>query len=84
MNRQSMFDTGYRMLGAGAWGRSRETIWGGRWQGDSGWRTHVHLWLINVNIWQNQYSTVKQNKVKLKIKKNKKHRYYFANKGLSS
>ena len=32
-----MFDTGYRMLGAGAWGRSREMIWGGRWEGGSGW-----------------------------------------------
>ena len=25
-----MFDAGYRMLGAGTWGRSREMIWGGR------------------------------------------------------
>ena len=33
MNHQSMFDTGYRMLGAGARGRSREMIWGGRWEG---------------------------------------------------
>ena len=34
--------------------------------------THVHPWLIHVNVWQNQYSTVKQNKVKIKIKKEKK------------
>ena len=27
-------------------------------------------WLIHVNVWQNQYSIVKQNKVKLKKKKN--------------
>ena len=33
--------------------------------------THVHPWLIHVNVWQNQYSIVKQNKVKIKIKKNK-------------
>ena len=65
MNRQSMFDTGYRMLGAGARGRSREMIWGGRWEGRSGLGTHVHLWQIHVNVWQNQYSTAKQNKVKL-------------------
>ena len=26
--------------------------------------THVHLWWIHVNVWQNQYSIVKQNKVK--------------------
>ena len=34
--------------------------------------THVHPWWIHVNVWQNQYSIVKYNKVKLKIKKNKK------------
>ena len=32
-----------------------------------GWGTHVHLWWIHVNVWQNQYSIVKQNKVKIKI-----------------
>ena len=25
---------------------------------------YVHLWWIHVNVWQNQYSIVKQNKVK--------------------
>ena len=69
MNCQSMFDTGYRMLGAGARGLSREMIWGGRWEGGSGLGTHVHPWQIHVNVWQNQYSIVKQNKVKIKIKK---------------
>ena len=64
-----MFDTGYRRLGAGARGWSREMIWGGRWEGGSGLGTHVHPWLIHVNVWQNQYSIVKQNKVKIKIKK---------------
>ena len=29
---------------------------------------HVHLWWIHVNVWQNQYSIVKKNKVKIKIK----------------
>ena len=67
-----MFDTGYRMLGAGVWGRSREMIWGGRWERGSGMGTHVHPWWIHVNVWQNQYSIVKQNKVKIKIKKKKK------------
>ena len=42
----------------------------------SGLGTHVHPWLIHGNVWQNQYSIVKQNKVKikiiLKIKKKKK------------
>ena len=37
--------------------------------GVSGLVTHVHPWLIHVNVWQNQYSIVKQNKVKIKIKK---------------
>ena len=33
---------------------------------------HVHPWLIHVNVWQNQYSIVRQNKEKIKIKKKKK------------
>ena len=34
--------------------------WGGRWEGVSGWGTHVHTWLIHVNVWQNplQYCKV--------------------------
>ena len=47
--------------------------WGGRWEGGSGLGTHVHLWLIHVNVWQNQYSIVKQSKVKIKIKKKNFH-----------
>ena len=35
--RQSMFDTGYRMLGAGALGLPREMIWGRWWEGVQGW-----------------------------------------------
>ena len=57
------------MLGAGALGRSRDMIWGERWEGGSGSGTHVHPWLIHVNVWQNQYSIVKKNKIKIKIKK---------------
>ena len=26
--------------------------WGGRWERGSGWGTHVHPWLIHVNVWQ--------------------------------
>ena len=26
--------------------------WGGRLEGASEWRTHVHPWLIHVNVWQ--------------------------------
>ena len=47
-------------------------IWGGRWERGSGLGTHVHPWLIHVNVWQNQYSIVKQHKVKIEIKKRKK------------
>ena len=47
-------------------------IWGGRWEGGSGLGTHVHLRLVHINVWQNQYSIVKQNKVKIKIKKKEK------------
>ena len=47
-------------------------IWGGRWKGGSGWGTHIHPWLIHANLWQNQYSIVKENKVKIKIKKKNK------------
>ena len=60
------------MTGAGAQGRSREMTWGGRWEAGSGLGTHVHPWRIHVNVWQKQYSIVKQIKVKIKIKKKKK------------
>ena len=49
----------YTMLGAGAQGWPREMLWGGRWEGGSCLGTHVHLWWIHVNVWQNQYSTIK-------------------------
>ena len=38
----------------------------------SGWGTHVYLWRIHFDIWQNQYNIVKlKNKIKLKEKKKK-------------
>ena len=32
----------------------------GGWEGGSGWGTHVHPWMIHVNVWQKplQYSKV--------------------------
>ena len=30
-----------------------------RWEGVSGWGTHVYPWRIQVNVWQNQYNVVK-------------------------
>ena len=32
--------------------RPRGMGWGGRWDGGSGWGTHVNPWLIHVNVWQ--------------------------------
>ena len=56
---QSRFGAWYRMLGAGALGWLRGMAWGGRWEGGSGWGTHVHPWWIYVDVWQNQYNIVK-------------------------
>ena len=61
---QSRFDARYWMLGAGALGRSRGMVWGGRREEGSGWGTHVYLWQIHFDIWQNQYNIVKLNKIK--------------------
>ena len=58
------------MLGAGALGRPRGMIWGGKWEEGSGWGTHVYLWWIHFDILQNQYNIVKF-KNKIKLKKNK-------------
>ena len=41
---------------------------GGR--GGSGLGTHVHPWQIHVDVWQNQYSIVKQKKKERKKRKN--------------
>ena len=59
----SMHDTGF--LGM-ALGRPRGMVWGGRREEGSGWGTHVYLWWIYFDIWQNQYNIVKfKNKLKL-------------------
>ena len=49
--------------------------WGGRWEGGSGWRTHVNPWLIHVNVWQKplQYcKVISLQLMKIIGKKNKK------------
>ena len=43
-------------------------VWGGRREGGSGLGTSVHPWWIHVDVWQNQYSIVEENKVKYKKK----------------
>ena len=53
------------MLGAGALGRPKGMVRGGRSEDGSGWGTCVYLWQIHVGIWQNQYNIVKlKNKIK--------------------
>ena len=44
-------------------------VWGGMREEGSGWGTHVYLWQIHFDIWQNQYNIVKLNKIKLKKKR---------------
>ena len=46
-----MHDTG--MLGAGALEQPRGMVWGGKREEGSGWGTHVYLWRIHFDIWQN-------------------------------
>ena len=67
MSRQPKFGVWYWLLGAGALGRPRGMVWEGRREEGSGWGTHVYLWWIHVDIWQNQYNIVKlKNKIKRK------------------
>ena len=73
MSRQSRFYARYWTLGAGALGGPRGMIWGGRREEGSGWGTHVCLWQIHFDLWQNQY-----NIVKLKNKNNKKKTKVFS------
>ena len=48
--------------------------WRGRWEGGSGWGTHVNPWLFHSNVWQNSLqklkkkNSVRANKKKKKIK----------------
>ena len=44
-------------------------VWEGRREEGSGWGTHVYLWQIHFDIWQNKYNIVKLNKIKLKKKR---------------
>ena len=49
--------------------------WGGRWEGGSGWGTHVNPWLIHVNVWQKPLQYCKVISLHLiKINKKKKRK----------
>ena len=39
-----------QVLGPGALGRPRGIGWRGRWEGGSGWGTHVTPWQIHVSV----------------------------------
>ena len=69
MSRQSRFNAQYWMLGAGALGRPRGMVWGGRREEGSGWGTHVYLWWIHFDIWQKQHDIVKLKKKNSTFKK---------------
>ena len=75
-SRQSRFDARYWMLGAGALGRPRGMVWGGRREEGSGWGTHVYLWWTYFDLWQNQYNIVKLKKLPhiLKVFQNTEHK----------
>ena len=45
-------------LGPGALGRPRGIGRRGRWEGGSGWGTHVNPWLIHVNVWKKKNTTI--------------------------
>ena len=49
----STHDARYWMLGTSALGLPRGMVWGGRREEGSGWGTHVYLWRIHFDIWQN-------------------------------
>ena len=61
-----------QVLRAGALGRPRGIGWRGRWEGGSGWGTHVNPWLIHVNVWQKPLQCCKVislQRIKIKINK---------------
>ena len=40
--------------------------WGGRWEGGSGWGTHVHPCPIHINVWQKSLQYCKVMSLQLK------------------
>ena len=49
-------------LGPGALGKPRGSGWRGRWEGGSGWGTHVNPWLFHLNVLQNPPQIKKKKK----------------------
>ena len=67
-----------QVLRAGALGRPRGMGWGGRWEGVSGWGTHINPWLIHINEWQKPLQYCKVISLQL-IKINEKKLYIHVN-----
>ena len=64
-----------QVLRAGALGRPRGMGWGGKWEGGSGWGTHVNPWLIHVYVWQKPlqyYKVISLQLIKINEKEKKK------------
>ena len=56
-------------------GKTQRDGMGGRWEGGSGWGTHVNPWLIHVNVWQKPLQYCKVISLQLiKINEKKKKR----------
>ena len=55
-------------LGPGALGKPRGSGWRGRWEGGSGWGTHVNPWLFHSNVWQNSLQIKKKKKKTRQLK----------------
>ena len=63
-----------QVLRPGALGKPRGIRWRRRWEGGSGWGTHVNPWLIQVNVWQKPLQYCKVISLQL-IKINGKKKY---------
>ena len=65
-----------QVLRPGALGRPRGIGWRGRWEGGSGWGTHVNPWLIHVHVWQKPLQYCKVISLQLiKINEKKKQKW---------
>ena len=64
-NLQSRLNAWDRVLRAGALGWPWGMGWRGRWEGSSGWGTHVHPWLIHVSVWQKPLQYCNQPPIKI-------------------